>query len=131
MGLVRYPWRKLKEVESEALRRRRKGTLLPAEVSRLRRLVKKCKQDTDAGEAICYHGCLALIFEADRDWSNALKHRRLEISKIRRLHKLERENPTGGYATQHYREADLRERRAILAHIKSKAAEASSRAGTR
>jgi len=37
------------------------------------------------------------------------------------LHELEREQPSGGYAIQNYRDSDLRERREILAQIKQKA----------
>lgn len=117
---MQAPWRNLKETEMEALRQRRNGSPLPGTLSRLRKLVTKCGQDADAEARICYHGSLALLFEYDRDWSNALKHRQLEIRKIRRLHELEQQNPTGGYATQNYEDKDFRERREILEQIKRK-----------
>lgn len=89
-------------------------------ISRLRKLVAQCGEDTDAVESICYHGSLALLFEFDQDWSSAVKHRELEIRKIRRLHKLEERNPTNGYATQNYQAEDLSERLEILQQIKRK-----------
>jgi hypothetical protein len=93
---------------------------LPSTLSRLRELVTKCGEDPDADASICYHGSLALLFEFDHDWANALTHRQLEIRRIRRLHELEEHSPSGGYATQNYRDEDLRERLEILEQIKSK-----------
>jgi hypothetical protein len=81
-----------------------------------------CAEDKEADASICYHGSLALVFEFERDWPKALKHRELEIRKIRRLHKLEQQNPSGGYATQNYRDEDLDERLEILGQIRSRAA---------
>ena len=118
---MQVPWRDLKKTEMQALRQRRRGRSLPATVSLLRRLVAKCGEDKEADASICYHGSLALVFESDRDWTRALKHRQLEIRKIRRLHKLEQQNPSGGYATQNYRDGDLNERLEILEQIKSRA----------
>ena len=117
---MQAPWQKLKDTELEVLRQRRNGSVLPVTLSRLGRLVARCRLDADAEASICYHGSLALLYEFDRDWSGALKHRQLEIRKIRRLHVLERQNPSGGYATQNYRDEDLRERLEILEQIKSK-----------
>ncbi len=117
---MQAPWRDLKAVEIQALRQRRRGRLLPSTLTRLRKLVTMCGGDTEAEASICYHGSLALIFEFDRDWLSAIRHRQREIRKIRRLHVLEQQNPSGGYATQDYRDEDLRERLAILEQIKSK-----------
>jgi len=103
-----------------ALRQRRRGRPLPGTLSRLRKLVGMCGEDKEAGACICYHGSLALVFEFDRDWTSAVKHRQLEIRKIRRLHFLEQQNPSGGYATQNYRDEELRERLEILEQLKRK-----------
>src|SRR6266478_3874461 len=94
---MQTPWRTLKDTELEALRQRRNGNPLPSTISRLRKLLAKCGQDADAESSICYHGSLSMLFEFDRDWSNAVKHRELEIRKIRRLHVLEQHNASGGY----------------------------------
>ena len=89
-----------------------------ATLSRLRKLVTECGQDADAEACICYHGSLALLFEFEENWDKAVKHRQVEILKIRRLYELEKENPTGGYATQNYQRKDLQERLEILEHLK-------------
>ena len=114
------PWSELKQTEIEVLRQRRKGKPRTGTLSRLRRLVTECGQDRDASAAICYHGALALLFESEQDWPNALRHRRIEIRKIRRLYALEREDPTDGYATQHYQSRDVQERLKILEDIKAR-----------
>src|SRR6266498_5632548 len=118
---MQFPWHDLKKAELAALSERRSGRISQRTLPPLRKLVAECQQDPDADARICYHGSLALLFEADRDWSSALKHRQLEMRKIRRLYELERQNPTDGYATQNYQEKDLRERRAILEQIKCQA----------
>jgi|ERR1043166_952849 hypothetical protein len=115
------PWQQLKKTELLGLRQRRRGSVLATTVSRLRKLVRACEQEPDSDASICYHGSLALIFEFDRDWGRALKHRRREISKIRKLYVLEQENPTNGYATQKYGDADLRERLEIQKQLRQKA----------
>jgi len=104
------PFAKLKELELKILSagatRANK-----ARIERLRALAKKCRRgNPDVEEAICYHGALALINEADGSIEKAIKHREQEIAKIRRLHELETINPTGGYALQNYRKKDLRDR---------------------
>ena len=83
---MQTPWRDLKK-SLEGLRQRRMGKLSQSTISRLRRLVEKCRQDPDADASICYHGSLALLFEFDRDWSRALKHRHLDLQnpKIARV----------------------------------------------
>ena len=117
---MQAPWRDLKETEMQALRQRRRGRPLPATVSRLRKLVAQCGGEKEADMARCYHGSLALVFEFERDWPKALKHRQLEIRKIRRLHKLAQQNPGDACATQNYRDEDLNERLEILEQIKSR-----------
>jgi hypothetical protein len=114
------PWRDLKETEMLVLRQRQRGRFLPGSVSRLRKLVMKCGDDPDAEAAICYHGSLALLFEFDRDWPKALKHRRVEIRKIRRLHKLAEQNCSDAPALQGYQDEDLRQRLEILEQVQSK-----------
>ncbi len=118
---MQAPWRDLKQTEMQALRQRRRGHLLAATLCRLRKLAAKCGEDKEAEASICYHGSLALVLEFDLDWPKALKHRQLEIRKIRRLHKLEQQYPSGGYATQNYEDEDLNERLEILEQIKSRA----------
>ena len=114
------PWPKLKQTEIEALCQRRNGTPRIATLSRLRKLVTECGQDADAEACICYHGGLALLFEFEQEWAKAIKHRQVEVRKIRRLYELEEENPTGGYATQNYKRKDLQERLEILKQLKEK-----------
>src|SRR5687768_13374756 len=98
----------LKELEMEILSKRRVDK---ARIERLRTLAKKCRRgNPDAEECICYHGALALIHEADGSLMEAIRHREEEIAKIRRLHELELENPTGGYGIQNYRKRDLKDR---------------------
>ena len=80
-------------------------------IERLRILAKECRRrNPDAKEAICYHGALALIHEADGALKQATKQREVEIAKIRRLHELKLLNPTRGYALQNYRKKDLKDR---------------------
>lgn len=82
-----------------------------ARIEQLRTLVKKCRRgNPDAEESICYHGALALIYEADGSIEQAIKHREEEIAKIRGLHELELLHPSGGYAIQNYRKKDLKDR---------------------
>src|SRR5687768_13366703 len=96
------PWPELKQTEMEVLTQRRKGSPRKNTLSRLRKLLTACGRERGATSSICYHGSLALLFEFEQDWADALRHRRIEIRKIRRLYELERENPTDGYATQNY-----------------------------
>ena len=114
---MQAPWRDLKTTEMRVLGQRQRGRLLPRTLSRLRELVTKCGEDPDADASICYHGSLALLFEFDHDWTNALMHRQVEIRKIRRLHKLMEHSPSRGFATQNYRDEDLSVRIEILKQI--------------
>ena len=118
--LMRPPWHLLKQAEMAALSERRREGMRPATIARLRKLVQRCERDAEADQAICLHGSMALLCEYDGDWSDAVKHRKIEISKIRRLHKLEESHPTGGYALQDYREEDMELRRAILSELKNR-----------
>jgi hypothetical protein len=106
--LMQPPWRDLKETEMRVLRQRQRGRLQPGAVSRLRKLVTKCGEDPDAEAAICYHGSLALLFEFDRDWPKALRHRQVEIRKIQRAQKLAERNPSDAWALCNYQDEDLR-----------------------
>jgi len=94
----------LKEKELEVLRWRRSGNIPSITISRLRRLVRKCSAAPDAEEAICFHGSLALIYEFDQDIANAVKHRKTEISLIRKLYELMAEEPfkVRRFALQNY-----------------------------
>lgn len=109
------------KAELAALRERLKAGMRPATIARLRKMAQQCALDAEAQEAICFHGSLALLSEHDGDWLGAVKHRKMEIAKIRRLHKLEELNPTDGWALQNYGTVDLEGRRAILAELKRKA----------
>jgi hypothetical protein len=102
------PFADLKALEMVVLSAR---SVNKARIEKLRTLAKKCgRGNPDAEECICYHGALALIYEADGSVTKAIEHREKEIAKIRRLHELELENPTGGYALQNYRKKDLKDR---------------------
>ena len=74
------PFKELKDAELEALRRRRVGAIPPKIISQLRKLVSRCRNDPEAALAICYHGSLALVYEFDRNWLHAARHRTTEIS---------------------------------------------------
>ena len=119
---MRTPWRELKDAELGVLRQRQNGQLSLRTISSLRKLSTRCERDPDAGKCICYHGSLALIFEFDRDWKNATKHRQIEISLIQRLYETLAKDPPSvrRYATQHYRASDLRQRRKILEQLTKK-----------
>jgi hypothetical protein len=104
------PFYKLKQLELKILSA---GAAKPtkAQIERLRALAKKCRRgNPDAEEAICYNGALALNYEADGSIEKAIRHREIEIAKIRRLHELEVLNPTGGYSLQKYWKEDLKDR---------------------
>jgi hypothetical protein len=104
------PFYELQKVEMEILSRSG-ARMNKRRIERLRTLAKRCRRrNPDAEESICYHGALALIFEADGSLKKAIKHREEEIAKIRRLHELELLHPTGGYALQNYGKKDLKDR---------------------
>src|SRR5438105_2565178 len=59
------PFYELKKVEMEILSRSGARTN-KRRIERLRTLAKRCRRrNPDAEECICYHGALALIYEAD------------------------------------------------------------------
>ena len=120
---MRVPWRDLKDAELEALGQRQDGNLSSRTISPLRKLSRRCRRDPDAGKCICYHGGLALLFEFDEDWKNAIKHRRIEISLIQRLYETLAKNTPSvcRWATENYRASDLRQRRKILEQLARKA----------
>ena len=100
------PFYELKKVEMEILSRSGAG-INKRRIERLRTLAKRCRRgNPDAEKAICYHGALALIHEADGALKQAIKHREEEIAKIHRLHELE----TSRYALQNYGKKDLKDR---------------------
>jgi len=108
------PFAELKELELKILSAgAARGN--KARIERLRALSKKCRRrNPDAEEAICYHGARALIHEADGSIKKAIKHREMEIAKIRRLHELA---PNDRYALQNYRKKDLRDRERRLKRL--------------
>src|SRR5438552_909711 len=77
---MRIPWKELKDAEIETLRWRRAGEIPPKIISRLGKLVNRCRKDPEAEAVICYHGSLALLYEFDHDWPCATRHRMTEIS---------------------------------------------------
>lgn len=130
---MRVPWRDLKDAELKALRQRQGGKLSSNTISPLRKLSGRCGRDPDAGKCICYHGSLALLFEFDQDWKNAIKHRRVEISLIQRLYETLTKNAPSvrRWATNNYRASDLRQRRKILEQLARKAITAPSASPSR
>jgi hypothetical protein len=111
------PFAKLKELELKILAVR-DVQASKARIERLRRLAGRCRRaNPDAEEAVCYHGALALIYEADGRIEKAIKHREVEIAKIRRLHELAALNPNDRYALQTYRKKDLRDRERWLKRL--------------
>ena len=113
------PFKDLKDAEMEALRWRRAGAIPRKIISRLRKLVNRCRKDPEAGEAICYHGTLALLYEFDQEWLSAAKHRRKEIKLIEKLRSLMAEETQSlrRWATKNYRATDLKERHKILKQL--------------
>ena len=114
------PWRKLKDLEIAILSQLQDGSLPSAtDVATLRVLFADCAAADDATDAICYHGAAAIIAIADGDISTAIKHRQIEIQKIKELHIEERRNPTDGYATQNYNANDLQFRIYLLQELRN------------
>lgn len=87
------PWQKLKELETAAFSARRAGTLDRQMVSRLRRAFRAIEALPDAACAIVYHSALALLHEFDGCMADAIRHRSIEVAKIRRLHASVRRHP--------------------------------------
>ena len=114
------PWRKLKDIEIAILARRRTGKpYLEAEWQRLHKLFEQCRTADDAEDAVCFHGVVALLAEHKGEFGLALKHRMIEIEKIVWLHEEEKRNPTDGYQTQDYGNAELEYRREIVRTLQS------------
>ena len=90
------------------------------DVATLRVLFAKCAAADDATDAICYHGAAAIIAYYSGDTATAIKHREIEIEKIKQLHIEECRNPTGGYATQNYGTNDLQLRIKLLAQCRER-----------
>lgn len=84
------------------------------EIENLRSLFTKCAEMDDSAEAICYHGAAAILAVADGDETKAIRHREIEIRKIKELHIEEQRNPTDGYATQNYGNDELQFRIELL-----------------
>ena len=110
---MNYPWRKLKDLELEILSQS-DAAVSKRRIKLLRSLVEECQGAPDAEASICYHGALALIYEAEGSLEQAIRHREEEIAKISRLHELELQNPTGAYGLQNYGEKDLEDRKRRL-----------------
>jgi|SRR5580765_6228505 len=121
---MRTPFKELKDAEVEVLRWRRAGVIPPKIISRLRKLINRCRKDPKAGGTICYHGSLALLHEFDREWPSAAKHRSKEITMIEKLRSLMAKAPQTlrRWATQNYKVIDLKERRRILRELNQKSA---------
>ena len=120
---MRNHFKELKDAEVEALRcRHRAGAIPPKMISRLRKLVSKCRRDPEAGAAICYHDSLALIHEFDRNWHRAAEHRSTEMSFIEKLRAMMSKESVSlrRWALQSYTLMDLKERRGILKQLKQK-----------
>jgi hypothetical protein len=109
------PWREMKQQEMLILYTMREGREVTlTEIENLRSLFTQCAKMEDAAEAICYHGAAAILAVADGDENKAIRHREIEIRKIKELHVEEQRNPTGGYATQNYGNDDLQFRIELL-----------------
>ncbi len=110
-----YPWLEMKQQEMSILLKMREGREVTlAEIENLRSLFNQCAEMNDAAEAICYHGVAALLAAADGDKAKAIRHREIEIQKIKQLHFEEERSPTDGYATQNYGDDELRFRIELL-----------------
>jgi tetratricopeptide (TPR) repeat protein len=61
--------------------------------------------------------CKSLIFETKGDLSGAIRHRKVEIRKIRRLREISIGTPSEAYALKNYGVADLSDRLDLLAEL--------------
>lgn len=116
------PWHELKQAEVVAIDVRTTGlrSLTSDVIEPLRNLLNDCKTATDANDAICFHGALSLILEFDGELDSAIKHRKIEISKIRELHDLARINPGDRPALVNYERHELQRRTEILDELLNK-----------
>ncbi len=114
------PWAHLKELEILALATR--GELRAELVDLMRQLVETCGEEPDADEAILYHGALAILHEHDGRIAEAVREREIELGLIRGLYdEVEANDPeTREFALQNYCEADVEQRRAILAALRAR-----------
>jgi hypothetical protein len=115
-----YPWKRLKTLENKLTDL--VVSEMPVEkkwVTQLSRVWTQCAVAPDADEAICYHGCKALLAHFDGDPATAIKHRQIEARKIKRLYALEESNPTDGWALQDYQAEDIRKRELILKRLRA------------
>jgi tetratricopeptide (TPR) repeat protein len=81
---------------------------------KLARLLSKADPEH---EAILTEECWSLIHETSGDLKNAIKHREMEIKKIRRLHAISRGQPHETAATEGYGISDLSDRLNLLATL--------------
>jgi hypothetical protein len=90
-----------------------------SDIEALRVLLNECAKADDCTSAICYHGAAAIIANTDGNKVAAIRHREIEIRKIKQLHREEIRNPPNGYATQNYGVKDLNFRLKILNELKN------------
>lgn len=118
--MTSYPWRDLKLLETQNIDLAVKGdSPSPEAILKFRRLIKACEASPDSSEAICFHGCSALLAQFEGEVQLALHHRRIEAKMIKRLYKLETENPTDGWTLQNYGDGDIEKRDAIVLRLQT------------
>jgi tetratricopeptide (TPR) repeat protein len=81
---------------------------------RLKRLLAKADPHP---ESIFSEECWSLVYEAERDYAKAIKHRQDEIRRIRRLHEISVDTPQQKDIFQLYGYDDLSDRLDLLATL--------------
>lgn len=113
------PWQKLKEAETAVLAARRGGSITKRLVTRLRNTLRSVQDLPDAEHAIVFHGAWSLIHEVDGNLVDAVRHRAVEVVKIRRLHASVRRNPASKWVLRDYGLRFLASRQRVLAQLRA------------
>jgi hypothetical protein len=119
-------WQKLKELETSAFAARAEGAIDRLMVSRLRRMVSRLRRMLcaaavlpDAECAIVFHSAWALVHEFEGSLPNAIRHRAIEVAKIRRLHASVRRNPASKWVLRGCGLRFLASRHRVLAQLRA------------
>ncbi len=112
-------WQKLKELETAAFAARKAGTIDKWIVLGLRRALRSVEDLPDAEHAIVFHGAWALVHEFDGNTADAIRHRTIEVAKIRQLHAAEPSIPAGKCVFRGYGIRFLAPRQRVLAQLRA------------
>jgi hypothetical protein len=118
-GPMATTWQKLKELENSAFAARAEGAIDRRMVSRLRRMLCAAAVLPDAECAIVFHSAWALVHEFEGSLPNAIRHRAIEVAKIRRLHASVRRNPASKWVLRGCGLRFLESRHRVLAQLRA------------